>query len=98
MTHYLTTQNTTTTDTTGSNWLLRVSARDGDQWLVVEDATDVYGHGPSLLHALCDFYAALGSHLAALDGERLTPRLQRQMAQVRELLSAGPADSEGERG
>ena len=74
---------------TSDSFLLNVT-RDVDGWIVSEHDTTVYGHGPTLLEALTDFHAALRSHLAVMDGDTITPRLQRQKARILWMLGRKP--------
>lgn len=78
-----------TTSTLDSNLgaMLFSAVRDTDgYWLFSDRETDVWGRGRSLLEAMCDYWAALFSHLGVLEDERLAPRLQRQVKEIRRRL------------
>jgi hypothetical protein len=82
------------TSTTWSNdpnkWLLSI-VHDDEGWIVSEARTTVYGYGQSLLHALCDFHAALESHLEVLPSDvPQSARLQRISAEIMRLLGRTP--------
>lgn len=71
----------TTMDKTSDSFLLNVK-RDEHTWIVSEHDTAVWGTGPTLLEALSDFYIALRSHLAIMDKDTISPRLQRQKQRI----------------
>lgn len=76
----------TTLDSTADTLLLSVQQDEDDSWIVSDRATDVYGHGSTLLEALVDYWAALRSTVAVLEGEKLPQRLERQDGIARWLL------------
>ncbi len=82
----------TTMDKTSDCFLLNVK-RDENGWLVSEHDTTVWGCGPTLLEALSDFYIALRSHLAVMDKDTLSPRLQRQKQRILWMLESVKGDT-----
>lgn len=80
---------TTTTDVSTDHGLLSLT-RDVETgwWLVSDHQCGVWGHGRSLLEAMCDYWAALYSHIAALEDEKLVPHLEQQLSVMRERIRA----------
>ena len=73
-------------DLTNDSMLLSVVRDTDGSWIVSDHATLTYGHGPSLLHALCDYHAALLSTLDVLDNEPVSERLTRHLRTIHWLL------------
>jgi hypothetical protein len=78
----------TTLDVSTGSMLLSVVHDVDGSWIISDHATLTYGHGSSLLHALCDYHAALISTLSVLGDKPVTEQLARQLRTIRWLLDS----------
>lgn len=91
----ISTSNTTTTlDSSYDSTLLSVTRDADDSWIVSHHGTRVWGHGRTLLEAMCDFWAALGSHIAVTEDDKLSPLLERELKVMRWLREAQSQEGE----
>lgn len=78
----------TTMDSTTNSTLLSVVRDEDDSWIVTHHGCRVWGHGRTLLEAMCDFWAALGSHIGVMEDQPLVPLLERELRIMRWLREA----------